>query len=101
MSQFTREELDAMMQDNMKKFSELVDIRVEESMHRASVSENIEFQEFRRNYKVYNATTLPVLPRGTTILLDLRPSAAASGIVAKYSSLGDRYVEEWAKQVNP
>lgn len=97
----TREELDALMQENLQKVSRLVDDRVEEALQNRSNRENVEVQTFLRGYKVYNATNLPVLAKGTMILLDLRPSAGASGVVAKYSSLGDRWVEEWAKQVNP
>lgn len=101
MTQFTSEELDALMQENLEKVSRLVDDRVQESLHRLSTSENADFKSFRQGYKVYNATNIPVLPRGTMIVIDTRPAFGASGVVAKYTSLGDRYVEEWAKQVNP
>lgn len=99
-----------MMLENLEKLSSLVDVRIEESLRRQDADgTNVEFQELKRNYKVYNSTTLstalggslPILPRGTMILIDTRPAFGASGVVAKYSSLGDRYVEEWAKQVNP
>jgi hypothetical protein len=97
----TREELNAMMEESFKKISSLVDERVEEALHRQRVQQNGDFQSFRRNYKVYNATTVPILPRGSMVLIDTRAVLGASGVVAKYSSLGDRWVEEWAKQVNP
>lgn len=97
----TREELEVLMQENLQRVSRLVDDRIMETLQRAEVSDNVEFTALRRNYKVYNATTVPVLPRGTMIVIDTRPTLGASGTVAKYTSLGDRYVEEWAKQVNP
>ena len=101
MASITPEQIEELMQENLKKVSALVDDRIEEVLHRRSVKENIEVQSFLRGYKVYNATAIPVLPKGTVLLIDLRPAAGASGVVAKYTSLGDRYVEEWAKQVNP
>jgi hypothetical protein len=97
----TREELEQMMQDNLRRMTELVDERFRALVDRNELSKNLEMIELERNYKIYNATNLPVLPKGTMILIDTRPVANASGVVAKYSSLGDRYVEEWAKQVNP
>ncbi len=97
MASITREEVEQIMADNLKRISELVDARVDESLHLASTKENVEFQQFRTGYKVYNATTLPVLARGTEILLDLRPAGQSSGMVACYKSLGDRYVEAWVK----
>lgn len=97
----TREELEVLMQENLERVSRLVDDRVAEALQRSETSDYTDFQAFRRNYKVYNATTVPVLPRGTMIVIDTRPTLGASGTVAKYVSLGDRYVEEWAKQVNP
>lgn len=97
----TREEAEAMMEDNLRRISALVDDRVDEALQRRDTRENVEVQSFLRSYKVYNATTIPVLAKGTMILLDLRPATNATGTVAKYSSLGDRWVEEWAKTVNP
>lgn len=101
MPPLTREELERMMTDNLERVSRMLDERVQEGIDRMLSGNNVEFQSFSRNYKIYNATTIPVLPRGTMILIDTRPVLGASGVVAKYSSLGDRYVEEWAKQVNP
>ncbi len=101
MASITPEQLEELMQENLKKVSALVDAGVEEALQRRSTRENVEVQSFIRGYKVYNATTLPVLAKGTMILLDLRSATNATGTVAKYSSLGDRWVEEWAKTVNP
>lgn len=101
MASITPEQLEEIMQENLKKVSVLVDDRIEEALQRRSTRENVEVQSFMRGYKVYNATNLPVLAKGTMVLIDTRPALGASGTVAKYSSLGDRWVEEWAKQVNP
>ncbi len=90
-----------MMQENLERISRLVDERMQDSIDRVQTMNSMDFQSLSRNYRVYNATTIPVLPRGSMVLIDTRPVLGASGIVAKYSSLGDRYVEEWAKQVNP
>ena len=100
MPSLTREEAEAMMRENLERISYLMDSRFEEFRDRVP-NEYAEFQAFQRNYKVYSATNLPVLPRGTMIVIDTRPAVGTSGVVAKYTSLGDRYVEEWAKQVNP
>lgn len=99
-SNLTREDVEQMMAENLIKIRAMTEGIVN---GKVALQENtyLEFQELRRNYKVYNATTIPVLPRGAMVLIDTRPVLGASGVVAKYSSLGDRYVEEWAKQVNP
>lgn len=96
---YTKEELDAMMEKNLEK----VRAMIEEKYLEARVPvEKPSFAAFRTNhYAVFNVTTAPVLPQGTEIYVDLRPSASASGIMAKYVSIGTKYVEEWAKQVNP
>lgn len=98
--QLTREEVEQMMAENLERIHAIVDSRISQEVSPQETT-NLEFQEMRRNYKMYNATTVPVLPRGTMIVIDTRPKLGASGVVAKYTSLGDRYVEEWAKQVNP
>lgn len=89
-----------MMDENLERVRALVDSRISQEVSPQETT-NLEFQELRRTYKMYNATNIPVLPRGSMIVIDTRPKFGASGVVAKYTSLGDRYVEEWAKQVNP
>ena len=88
------------MAENLERVRQMVDARISQRFIPQEAT-YLEFQEMRRNYKIYGATTIPVLPRGTMIVIDTRPVLGASGVVAKYTSLGDRYVEEWAKQVNP
>lgn len=96
MPPLTKEEIDKIMQDNLERISDLLDQRVSEVVQRIDNEDRPEFQVFRRNYGIYTATNLPVLPRGTEILLDLR-AGASSGPVACYKSLGDKYVEAWVK----
>lgn len=100
MPSLTREEAELLMRENLERLEALLDRKLDDFRNRLPDT-NVAFQELQRNYKVYNATVLPVLPRGTMILLDLRSATNATGTVAKYSSLGDRWVEEWAKTVNP
>lgn len=99
MPQLTHEEIDALMQENLAKIQALAEQKVGEAVQRSMSKENQDFVAFRQGYKVYNATNLPVLPRGTEIILDLRPAAQFSGMVACYKSLGDRYVEAWVKTI--
>lgn len=96
---YTREEVDAMMQDNLDRIRTMIDGRLNDI--RAPIDKP-SLAAFRSNhFSIFNATSIPVLPQGAEIYVDLRPDVNSSGIVAKYVSIGDRYLEEWAKQVNP
>lgn len=98
---YTREELDALMQENLAKISSMIDQRIA-PLDRLLEPVKPSLQSMQTYHDAtFNVTSFPVLPRGTEVIVDLRSASNACGMVAKYRSLGNKYVEEWAKIVLP
>ena len=93
-----REEVQEIMRENMETIHELFEPQIK-ALQEKFPEDNLEFEVMRENYLIYNATPdLPVKPRGTRILMDLR-GASASGTVAEWVSFGNKWVEAWVKVI--
>jgi len=97
----TKEDLEALMLENLEKISAMVDEKL--APYAGLLEPTKPSLKAMQMYHdaTFNVTSFPVLPRGTEVIVDLRSASNACGMVAKYRSLGNKYVEEWAKIVLP
>lgn len=93
-----QDEVRQIAEENMETIRELFGGRLT-SLEEGKKEDTLEFEIMRENYITYNATpNVPVKPNGTRIIMDLR-GASTSGTIAEWVSVGDKWVEAWAKIV--
>jgi len=93
-----QDEVREITEENMEAIRELFGERLT-LLEESKKEDNLEFEVMRENYLTYNATaTVPIKPNGTRIIMDLR-GTSSSGTIAEWVSVGDKWVEAWAKVI--